>query len=61
MTAGRTHPVIGRTRFTDGADRDGQGQCVVGPDGERVYGVRLLTPEAVGEAPLVARQKELGG
>ena len=47
--ASTTDPVIGKRLFVDGIERDvyrdEQGQYVIGPDGERVYGVWVLTDD----------------
>lgn len=50
-------PAIGKRMFADGVERevfrDEQGQYVIGLDGERVYGVWLLTPEVLEDAPII--------
>lgn len=52
-------PVIDRRLFTGGVEcevhRDDQGQYVMGPDGERVYGVWVLTEDAWEDVPVIVR------
>lgn len=54
--------VIGHRLFADGAERDvfrgddGQ-QYVIGPDGEQVRGVWLLTPELMEDAPIIVQAR----
>lgn len=57
-------PPIASVPFTDGVTRpvyvdpDGR-QYVVGPDGEKVHGVWVLTDEVLEDAPLVVEGRRL--